>query len=77
MSISDRTYTRRRAVLNAARNLARSGQHEGCSTIIPQVAAAADYDLARAWFADHALRAQLDGLCAMARARTTPTARRA
>ncbi len=47
MALSDHTYKRRRTVLNAARDLARSGQHEDCTTVLAQITSAEDFARAR------------------------------
>ena len=60
-------YRQRKKVLTYARNLARSGEHADCQTILLHVAAVEDFEAVRSMFADRALCAQLDLLCAMAR----------
>ena len=60
-------YRLRGKVLNHARALARSGEHADCQTILLHVAAVEDFEAVRSMFADRALCAQLDLLCAMAR----------
>ena len=60
-------YRLRGKVLNHARDLARSGEHADCQTILLHVAAVEDFEAVRSVFADRALCAQLDLLCAMAR----------
>ena len=60
-------YNQRRKVLNHARDLARSGEHADHQTILPQLAALEDFEAVRSVFADRAICAQLDLLCAMAR----------
>jgi len=64
---SDVLYRTRGKVLNHARALARSGEHADCQTILLHVAAVEDFEAVRSMFADRALCAQLDLLCAMAR----------
>jgi gluconate kinase len=60
-------YNQRRKVLNHARDLARSGEHADHQTILPQLAALEDFEAVRSMFADRAICAQLDRLCAKAR----------
>ena len=60
-------YSRRRKVLNHARELARSGEHADHQTIIPHVAALDGFEAVRGLFADRAICAQLDLLCTRAR----------
>ena len=60
-------YRQRKKVLTYARNLARSGEHADHQTILPQLAALEDFEAVRSMFADRALCAQLDLLCAVAR----------
>jgi len=64
---SDVPYRKRGKVLNHARDLARSGEHADYQTILPQLAALEDFEAVRSMFADRALCAQLDLLCATAR----------
>jgi hypothetical protein len=64
---SDVLYRLRGKVLNHARDLARSGEHADHQTIIPHLAASEDFEAVRSVFADRALCAQLDLLCARAR----------
>ena len=54
-------------VLTYARALARSGEHADYQTILPQLAALEDFEAVRSVFADRAICAQLDLLCARAR----------
>ena len=65
-------YNQRRKVLNHARDLARSGEHADHQTIIPHLAALEGFEAARSMFADRAICAQLDLLCARARNREGP-----
>ena len=60
-------YNQRRKVLNHARALARSGEHADHQTILLHLVALEDFEAVRSVFADRALCAQLDLLCAMAR----------
>jgi hypothetical protein len=67
-------------IVREAQRLARSGRHTDCTGIIRELEAVVGFDTARERLEDRALRAlraQLDRLCAMARAGTTATARRA
>ena len=65
-------YTQRRKVLNHARDLARSGEHADHQTIIVHLSALEDFEAVRSVFADRAICAQLDKLCARARNREGP-----
>ena len=60
-------YRTRGKVLNHARALARSGEHADHQTIILHLAALEDFEAVRRVFADRAICAQLDLLCARAR----------
>jgi hypothetical protein len=64
---SDVLYRKRGKVLNHARNLARSGEHAGHQSIVLHLAALEDFEAVRSMFADRAICAQLDLLCARAR----------
>jgi len=64
---SNAAYKKRAKVLNHARALARSGEHADHQTIILHLAALEDFEAVRSMFADRALCAQLDLLCARAR----------
>ena len=64
---SDVLYRTRGKVLNHARALARSGEHADHQTIILHLAALEDFEAVRRVFADRAICAQLDLLCARAR----------
>jgi hypothetical protein len=64
---SDVLYRTRGKVLNHARALARSGEHANHQTIILHLAALEDFEAVRRVFADRAICAQLDLLCARAR----------
>ena len=64
---SDVLYRTRGKVLNHARALARSGEHADHQTIILHLAALEDFEAVRGVFADRAICAQLDLLCARAR----------
>ena len=58
---------RRVAVLNHARNLARSGRYAGWEAIQADTHAFSDLSGAERWFGDPAFRAQLNRLCELAR----------
>jgi hypothetical protein len=58
-----KAQAQRGKLLQLARHLARSGQHENHLTIIAELAANTD---ARRYLADRVISAQLDRLCAMA-----------
>ena len=60
-------YTLRGRVLQHARELARTGRHAGHETILRELEAADGFEVARQWFEDRGLRAQLDRLCMLAR----------
>ena len=64
---SNAAYKKRAKVLNHARDLARSGEHAGHQSIILHLVALEDFEAVRGVFADRAVCAQLDRLCAMAR----------
>jgi hypothetical protein len=64
---SSAIYRKRGKVLNHARALARSGEHADHQTIIPHLAALEGFEAVRSMFADRAICAQLDLLCARAR----------
>jgi hypothetical protein len=64
---SDVLYRTRGKVLNHARALARSGEHADHQTIILHLSALEGFEAVRSMFADRALCAQLDLLCARAR----------
>ncbi len=59
---------RRGQVVREAQRLARSGQYADHATIIPQLERMEDFDAVRARLEERPFRAQLDRLCAMARA---------
>ena len=63
---SNAAYKKRAKVLNHARDLARSGEYADHQTILPQLAALEDFEAVRSVFADRAICAQLDLLCARA-----------
>jgi hypothetical protein len=58
---------RRVAVLNHARNLARSGRYVGWEAIQADTRAFSDLSGAERWFSNPAFRAQLNQLCDLAR----------
>jgi hypothetical protein len=58
---------RRVAVLNHARNLARSGRYAGWEAIQADTQSFSDVSGAERWFSDPAFRAQLNHLCEFAR----------
>ena len=60
-------YKKRAKVLNHARGLARSGEHADHQSIILHLVALEDFEAVRGVFADRAICAQLDLLCARAR----------
>ena len=57
----------RAALLERARDLARSGEHGGAEAVIAAMRHAEAFDDARCWLDDWSFRHQLDRLCAMAR----------
>ena len=65
-------YRRRASLLNFARDIARSGRHEDHAGVIRELEALwdalPDFALVSPRLEDPAFRAQLDRLCAMARA---------
>ena len=58
----------RAALLEQARNLARSGEHAGVESIMTAMQGVEAFDDVRHWFEDWAFRHQLNRLCAIARA---------
>ena len=64
---SSAIYRKRGKLLNHARDLARSGEHADHQTILLHLVALEDFEAVRSVFADRALCAQLDLLCARAR----------
>ncbi len=68
--------TKRRAKLvELARQLARTGRHADHTTIVRELETSEGFEEARVRFEDRAFRAQLDKLCAMARAVDSAAAR--
>ncbi len=65
---NQRLYRQRARLLKQAQQLARSGQHADHASIIPQLAHMEDFDAVRVRLEQRPFRAQLDRLCAMARA---------
>lgn len=63
-------WTRRKRVLDAARDLARSGQHPDHKSIIPQIESMEGFAETRDRLKD--IRLQLDRLCALAKAGRLP-----
>ena len=64
---------KRTTALEAARNLARTGEHEDWRSVEAALQARGGVQGAEGWFADHGFRAQLNQLCALAReGRTGP-----
>ena len=59
----ERKVARRVAVMNHARNLARSGRYDGWEAIRADMQAVSDLSDAERWFSDPAFRAQLTHLC--------------
>ena len=68
MPHSDEAYRRRKKMLNVARELARSGEYEDHKNIISHLETLENFEYVRDRLEDSAFRAQLDKLCAMARA---------
>jgi uncharacterized membrane protein len=66
---SARLYTRRRKVLQLARNLARSGSHADHTSILPCMEMVEGFAETRAQLEDRSFKAQLDRLCALAQGR--------
>ena len=62
-----RKVARRAAVMNHARNLARSGRYNGWEAILADMQTVSDLSDAERWFNDPAFRAQLNRLCELAR----------
>jgi hypothetical protein len=62
-----RKVARRVAVMNHARNLARSGCYNGWEAILADMQAVSDLSDAEVWFNDLAFRTQLNHLCEFAR----------
>lgn len=58
---------RRVAVLDCARNLARSGRYANWEAVQTDTKAAHNIDAAETWFRAAAFRAQLNQLCELAR----------
>lgn len=65
---------RRVAMLNTARNVARSGEHANWESVAAEMEVAGDFrDVRRAFEADWTIRAQLDELCrAAGKGQTVP-----
>ena len=63
----ERKVARRVAVMNHARNLARSGRYDGWEAILADMQAVSDLSDAERWFSDLAFRTQLNHLCEFAR----------
>ena len=63
----ERKVARRVAVMNHARNLARSGRYDGWEAILADMQAVSDLSDAERWFNDPAFRTQLNHLCGFAR----------
>ena len=64
-----KTYNERHKVVAEAQRLARSGQYPDHASIIPRLQDMNGFEAARARLEDRPIRAQLDRLCAMARAK--------
>jgi hypothetical protein len=63
-----KAQAQRGKVLQLARRLARSGQHENHRSIIAELAMITDFTDAHGYLVDRVISAQLDRLCAMAQA---------
>jgi hypothetical protein len=63
-----KVYARRAKVLRLARDLARSGQHESHHTILAELEVIERFSEVRGCIRERIISAQLDRLCALARA---------
>ncbi len=57
----------RKALLEHARNMARSGNHANAESIVTALQSADGFKCVRPWFDDRLFRQQLDRLCTLAR----------